>query len=203
MPTPPANGARRPPTGSSQGTAAGTSPGSHHDRRRAYHREAAAERRGTVPVSADRVVRVPLQLPHRRTRGPGRSDRLALHSLLRRAQHLRQPARPRGRLLPLRPVRDQPPSGSRLRAGQRFRLTTDMSLGIEVNRVRARHVLNAGDEAYCALSWDDEITPPQDAGEAKARIDATTRFWRAWLGRARIPDHRFRDEIQRSALPTK
>jgi alpha,alpha-trehalase len=88
-------------------------------------------------------------------------------------------------------------------AGQSFRLTTDMSLGIEANRVRARHVLNAGDKAYCALSWDDEITPPQDAGEAEARIDATTRFWRAWLGRARIPDHRFRDEIQRSALAIK
>jgi GH15 family glucan-1,4-alpha-glucosidase len=88
-------------------------------------------------------------------------------------------------------------------AGQRFRLTTDMSLGIEANRVRARHVLNTGDKAFCALSWDDEITPPQDAGEAEARIDATTRFWRAWLGRARIPDHRFRDEIQRSALAIK
>ena len=88
-------------------------------------------------------------------------------------------------------------------AGQKFRLTTDMSLGIEANRVRARHVLNAGDKAYCALSWDDEITPPQDAGEADARIDATTRFWRAWLGRARIPDHRFRDEMQRSALAIK
>ena len=36
--------------------------------------------------------------------------------------------------------------------------------------------------------------------EAVERIDATTRFWRAWLGRARIPDHRFRDPIQRSAL---
>ena len=32
---------------------------------------------------------------------------------------------------------------------------------------------------------------------------ATTRFWRAWLGRARIPDHRFRDPIQRSALAIK
>ncbi len=36
-----------------------------------------------------------------------------------------------------------------------------------------------------------------------ARIDATVRFWRAWLGRARIPDHRFRDPVQRSALAIK
>ena len=33
--------------------------------------------------------------------------------------------------------------------------------------------------------------------------DATTRFWRAWLGRAHLPDHRWRDPIQRSALTIK
>ena len=32
---------------------------------------------------------------------------------------------------------------------------------------------------------------------------ATNRFWRRWLGRARIPDHRFREPIQRSALAIK
>ncbi len=35
------------------------------------------------------------------------------------------------------------------------------------------------------------------------RIANTMRFWRSWLGRARIPDHRFRDPIQRSALVIK
>jgi GH15 family glucan-1,4-alpha-glucosidase len=44
---------------------------------------------------------------------------------------------------------------------------------------------------------------PQNVEEADSRIDATTRFWRAWLGRARIPDHRFRDPVQRSALTIK
>jgi len=34
-------------------------------------------------------------------------------------------------------------------------------------------------------------------------MTATTRFWRSWLGRARIPDHRFRDPVQRSALTIK
>ena len=29
------------------------------------------------------------------------------------------------------------------------------------------------------------------------------RFWRAWLGRARMPDHRWRDPLQRSALTIK
>ena len=34
-------------------------------------------------------------------------------------------------------------------------------------------------------------------------VIARTAPWRAWLGRARIPDHRFRDPIQRSALVIK
>ena len=32
---------------------------------------------------------------------------------------------------------------------------------------------------------------------------ATVRYWRRWLGRARLPDHRWRDPIQRSALTIK
>jgi GH15 family glucan-1,4-alpha-glucosidase len=88
-------------------------------------------------------------------------------------------------------------------AGQKVRLDTDLDLGIEESRVRARHVLSAGDRAYCALSWDEDLKGPQTAEEAAARIAATARFWRAWLGRARIPDHRFLDPIQRSALVIK
>jgi alpha,alpha-trehalase len=88
-------------------------------------------------------------------------------------------------------------------AGQNIRLETDLALGIEENRVRARHVLGPGDRAFCALSWDEALTGPQNAEEAAEQIDTTIRFWRAWLGRARIPDHRFRDPIQRSALTVK
>jgi GH15 family glucan-1,4-alpha-glucosidase len=88
-------------------------------------------------------------------------------------------------------------------AGQTIRLQTDIALGIEGNRVRARHLLEQGDRAYCALSWAEELASPQDVDEAQARLAATTRFWRAWLGRARIPDHRWRDPIQRSALAIK
>jgi alpha,alpha-trehalase len=86
---------------------------------------------------------------------------------------------------------------------QVFRLKTDLSLGIEGDRVRARHVLNAGDRAYCALSWAHELETPSDVDDAEARIAATVRFWRAWLDRARIPDHRWREPIQRSALAIK
>jgi GH15 family glucan-1,4-alpha-glucosidase len=36
-----------------------------------------------------------------------------------------------------------------------------------------------------------------------AKMAATTRYWRTWLGGARIPDHRLRDPVQRSALTIK
>ena len=74
---------------------------------------------------------------------------------------------------------------------------------MEGNRVRARHVLSAGEECFCALSWAEDWPRRSTSAEANARIDATTRFWRAWLGRARMPDHRWRDPIQRSALAIK
>jgi alpha,alpha-trehalase len=84
-----------------------------------------------------------------------------------------------------------------------IRLRTDMALGIEGNRVRARHVLREGDELYCSLSWEAELVSPADADDAKARLAATTRFWRDWLDRARMPDHRWREPIERSALAIK
>jgi alpha,alpha-trehalase len=88
-------------------------------------------------------------------------------------------------------------------AGQTVRLASDLALGIEHGRVRARHVLEAGDRAFCALSWADGLVVPQSAEEAESRIAATIRYWRNWLASARIPDHRFRDPIQRSALTIK
>jgi len=88
-------------------------------------------------------------------------------------------------------------------ADQKIRLVTDMALGIEGNRIRARHELKAGERAFSALCWEADGLAPKDLDEAEARLAATTRFWRAWLSRARIPDHRFRDPIQRSALAIK
>jgi GH15 family glucan-1,4-alpha-glucosidase len=88
-------------------------------------------------------------------------------------------------------------------AGQTIRLRTDLALGLEGNRARARHTLTAGDESYCALSWAEGLAAPADVAEASSQLDATARFWRDWLGRARMPDHRFRDPIQRSALTIK
>jgi len=88
-------------------------------------------------------------------------------------------------------------------AGQTIRLQTDLALGVEGETVRARHVLSAGDECYCALSWAEGLVAPVDLAEASRRLDATARFWRDWMGRARMPDHRWRDPIQRSALVIK
>ena len=84
-----------------------------------------------------------------------------------------------------------------------IRLHTDMALGIEGDRVRARHTLKQGEQLYCSLSWAEELAGPEGIDEANERLAATARFWRGWLGRARIPDHRWRDPIQRSALAIK
>jgi GH15 family glucan-1,4-alpha-glucosidase len=88
-------------------------------------------------------------------------------------------------------------------AGQTIRLVTDMALGIEGDRVRARHVLEQGERLFCALTWAEQLDAPATVDEAFERLDATTRFWRRWFSRARFPDHRWREAIQRSALTIK
>jgi GH15 family glucan-1,4-alpha-glucosidase len=88
-------------------------------------------------------------------------------------------------------------------AGVTIRLSSDLALGIEGNRARARHSLHPGERAYCALSWAGGLATPKDGGEADEKIASTIRFWRTWLAGARIPDHRWRDPIQRSALAIK
>ncbi len=88
-------------------------------------------------------------------------------------------------------------------AGQVIRLQTDLALGIEESRIRARHVLQAGEQVFCSLSWAEDLVSPSNIDEANARLAATTRFWRGWLGRARIPDHRWTQHLQRSALTIK
>ena len=88
-------------------------------------------------------------------------------------------------------------------AGQTIRLQTDMAIGVEGERVRARHTLEQGEQVYCSLSWAEGLASPQSADEANARLAATTRFWRAWLHRARPVDHDWRGPIERSALAIK
>ena len=88
-------------------------------------------------------------------------------------------------------------------AGQTIRLQTDLALGVEGGRVRARHVLREGEQAYCSLSWATALAAPADIDEANARLAATRRFWRNWLRRARAVDHPYRQALERSALVIK
>ena len=86
---------------------------------------------------------------------------------------------------------------------QTLRLHTDMALGVEAGRVRARRTLRVGDRVFCSLSWAEGLASPDDVDDAVRRVETTVAFWRNWLDRARIPDHRWRDPIQRSALAIK
>ncbi len=51
--------------------------------------------------------------------------------------------------------------------------------------------------------WADGLASPATTDDANARMAATTRFWRTWISHARIPDHRWRYLIMRSALVIK
>ena len=72
-------------------------------------------------------------------------------------------------------------------AGQTIRLQTDMALGIEGDRIRARHVLRKGEQLYCSLSWAEELAVAGRRRRGQRALAATTQFWRAWLSRARFP----------------
>ncbi len=84
----------------------------------------------------------------------------------------------------------------------RLRLVSDMRLGIEGNRSRARHTLLEGERRFVALAWG-EIECPANEAEAYARLLKTAHFWRGWLAGGRFPDHRWRTHLQRSALTLK
>ncbi len=88
-------------------------------------------------------------------------------------------------------------------SGQTFRLSTDMSIGLEGSSARARHTLRVGEKAYCALSWAEDFASPTDVEDASERIERTVSFWRRWLARARIPDHSLRHPLERAALTIK
>jgi alpha,alpha-trehalase len=86
---------------------------------------------------------------------------------------------------------------------QTMRLQTSMAIGIEGDRVRARHTMQKGEQLFCSLSWAEGLESPKDVDEANARMAATAVFWRDWLGLSRQIDHRWREPIQRSALAIK
>ena len=85
----------------------------------------------------------------------------------------------------------------------KFRIASDLRIGIEGNRVRARHTMAEGERRFVALGWSDGLQGPADAEDAHARVVATSHYWRNWLAGGRFPDHRWRAQLQRSALTLK
>jgi GH15 family glucan-1,4-alpha-glucosidase len=85
----------------------------------------------------------------------------------------------------------------------RFRLFSDMRMGIEGNRVHARHTMIEGEKRYCALSYTEELRGPRTVSEAEEYLERTCHFWRNWLAEGTFPDHAWRIQLQRSALALK
>ncbi len=83
-----------------------------------------------------------------------------------------------------------------------LRLATDLRLGLEGGRARARMTLRKGDCAFAALAWSEHPLPGSFA-EAEAGLARTAQFWREWLSGGRFPDHPWREHLQRSALTLK
>ena len=68
-----------------------------------------------------------------------------------------------------------------------LRLATDMALGVEGDAIRARHLLQPGESAFCALSWAADLAVPSDAADAQAQIDTTVQYWRLLAGQGPHP----------------
>ncbi|MBV9046771.1 MAG: glycoside hydrolase family 15 protein, partial [Solirubrobacterales bacterium] len=87
--------------------------------------------------------------------------------------------------------------------GTRMRLFSDLRIGIEGNRARARHTLVEGERRFVALAWTHGLEGPAGLDDALARLKSTSHYWRSWLAGGRFPDHRWRGHLQRSALTLK
>jgi alpha,alpha-trehalase len=83
-----------------------------------------------------------------------------------------------------------------------LRIATDLRLGFEGPRARARTVLHEGEVAFVALGWSENPVPAS-YDEAAAWLARTGRFWQEWLKHGTFPDHPWRSYLQRSALTLK
>jgi GH15 family glucan-1,4-alpha-glucosidase len=84
----------------------------------------------------------------------------------------------------------------------RLTLTTDLRIGFEGGRARARTTLRDGDTAFIALSWS-EHGAPTTYDDAYHRLVYTADYWHEWLSHGDFPDHPWRTYLQRSALTLK
>jgi alpha,alpha-trehalase len=85
--------------------------------------------------------------------------------------------------------------------GPELHVTSDLRLALTGPRGYGHGVLHQGEHAFAALSW--HAPPPTSYSEALALLAGTTAFWREWLSKARLPDHRWRPFLERSALTLK
>lgn len=83
-----------------------------------------------------------------------------------------------------------------------LRLATDLRIGFEGGRARARTTMRDGDTAFVALSWTDHVGPTT-YDEAYTSLVYTADFWHEWLSHGEFPDHPWRTYLQRSALTLK
>ena len=83
-----------------------------------------------------------------------------------------------------------------------LRVTTDLRLSFDGPCAVARTLLRAGEQRYCALSWNG-AEPPRTYEEAETRLVRTADHWRRWLASGSFPDHPWRTHLQRSALTLK
>jgi GH15 family glucan-1,4-alpha-glucosidase len=81
-------------------------------------------------------------------------------------------------------------------------LTTDLRLGFEGARAKARTTMRDGDLAFVALSWS-EHGGPESYEDAYQRLVQTADYWHEWLSHGEFPDHPWRTHLQRSALTLK
>ena len=81
-------------------------------------------------------------------------------------------------------------------------LATDLRLGFEGPRAKARTTMHDGDLAFVALSWSDH-DGPDSYDDAYQRLVRTADYWHDWLSHGEFPDHPWRTHLQRSALTLK
>jgi GH15 family glucan-1,4-alpha-glucosidase len=83
-----------------------------------------------------------------------------------------------------------------------LQLDTNLRLGFEAGRARARTTMREGDFGFAALSWSS-VAAPKTYEEAYERVVRTADFWHEWVARGDFPDHPWRPYLQRSALTLK
>jgi GH15 family glucan-1,4-alpha-glucosidase len=84
-----------------------------------------------------------------------------------------------------------------------IRLASNLRLGVESARVRARHTMHEDEKCFVALGWAADLEVPRTVEEAEECMSRTFHNWRDWLHDGDFPDHPWAGYLQRSALALK